>query len=259
MRYIISVFLILSWLIMTDSANAETTIIKLPVYKSAGQLWLDKDGNLQGFRLKVLEELNNVLKKDSIEFRYRITEWGNISIKRCIKEILDGNYDAYFGLIYSKKREKRGLIYSKVEIYSIPTVVWMNKKNMFKYSGLESLRGKKIGIVLGYPYLHDIKNSGFIVRRPDNDETNMKMLADGMIDVAIDNVIRTGTVIAKMRLSDKITYADKPFSVSDFYIAYNKNVPMQIINKADAALKKLHESGAIKKILDDNILILRQK
>ncbi len=253
MKQAVPIALMLFMIIIAGNVSAETTIIELPVYRSAGQFWLDKDGNLQGFRLKVLEELNKVLKKDAIEFRYRITEWGNIPIKRCIKGILDGDYDAYFGLIYSEKREKKGLRYSKVEIYSIPTVVWMNKDNMFEYAGLESLRGKNIGIVLGYPYLHDIRNPDFIVRRPENDETNVKMLADGMTDAAIDNIVRTGTVIAAMGFSDKITYAAKPFKVSKFHIAYNKNVPEHVGNKTDAALAKLHQSGVIKKILDDNV------
>lgn len=253
MRQIISCALILFLMITAEGAGAQTTLIQLPVYKSAGQFWLDKDGNLQGFRLKVLAELNRELKKDRITFRYKISSRGEIPIKRCINQILEGHYDAYFGLIYSKKREERGLIFSRNEIYSIPTVVWMTKDRSFDYTGLESFKGKKVGVVVGYTYLKDINSPGIIVEQVADDEINVRQLVMGRIDAIVDNIIRTGTVISQLGFNDQIIYAQKPFSVSRFHIAYNKKVPMDVRNKADAALERLHKSGVIKKILDENI------
>jgi len=248
-----NILLLLLFLTSAGSISAQTAIIELPVYRSAGQLWLDENNKLQGFRVKVLDELNRVLEKDKIQLKYRLTGAGEIPIKRCINGILKGSYDAYFGLIHSKERKHLGLKYSRTEIYSIPTVVWMNRNNQFDYTGPESFKGKRIGVVLGYPYLQDINTSDFVIEAPDNDESNVKLLERGRVDAVIDNIVRTGTVIVGLGFSDKITYAARPFSISKFYIAYNKNVPEHVINKIDAALTKLHHSGFIKKILDDNV------
>ncbi|MBN1931527.1 MAG: transporter substrate-binding domain-containing protein [Desulfobacterales bacterium] len=252
-KSIFIIFMVFS-LVFIAGANAKTMVLQLPVYDSAGQFWLDENNNLKGFRVQVLEELNKILSKDDIKLEYKITKYGNIPIKRCISEILEGNYDAYFGLIYSKAREDLGLRFSKEEMYSIPTVVWMNRSNEFNFSNLDSLKGKKVGIVKGYPYLQDIKNSNFIL---DNgamdDSTNVKKLVSGRVDAIIDNIIRTGSVIDELGVSDKISYAKKPFQTSKFQIAYNKNVPQDVVNKIDAALAQLHGSGTIQKILDENI------
>lgn len=253
MKQIISVTLMLSVILAAGIVGAQTTVIELPVYKSSGQFWLDKDGNLQGFRLKVLEELNRELAKDQIEFKYRLTSSGEIPIKRCIKGILNGEYDAYFGLIYSKIREKMGLIYSKTEIYSIPAVVWMNKSRPFNYTGVESFKGKRVGVVLGYPYLENVQSSTLKLEKATNDETNVKLLVMGRVDAIVDNIIRTGAVIEKLGLSGQIIYAEKPYCISKFHIAFNRNVSMGVRAKTDAALAKLHQSGVIKKILDENI------
>ncbi len=253
MKQAVSITLVLFLIITAGSVMAQTTIIKLPVYKSAGQFWLDKNGNLQGFRLKVLEALNRELEDDKIKFRYKLTEFGEIPIKRCINDILNNKYDAYFGLIYSKDREEMGLIFSKKEIYSIPAVVWMNRNNIFDYQGPESFKGKKVGVVIGYPYLKNSSVPGIRVETASDDETNIKLLLLGRIDAIVDNIIRTGTVIKGLGLADKIDCAQIPFSVSRFHIAYNRNVPQFVRTQTDLALTRLHKSNVIKQIMDDNI------
>ena len=245
--------LLLFLLLFASIAESETTLLKLPVYDSPGQLWLDADGNLKGFRLEVLEELNNVLKNDNVKLEYEISEGGNLPIKRAIHEIINGKYDAYFGLIYSKEREDMGLRYSQQELYSIPTVVWMKKDKQFDYKGLESFKGKTIGVVSGYPYLQDLKNPDFRIDEAPHDESNVKKLMMGRVDAIIDHIPRTGIVIVNLGFANQITYADRPFEVSKFQIAYNSNVPESVIKKIDLALEKLHKSGVIQKILDKNI------
>ena len=252
-KSIFIIFMMFS-LVFIAGANAKTKVLQLPVYRSAGQFWLDENNNLKGFRVQVLEELNKILSKNDIKLEYKITKHGNIPIKRCISEILEGNYDAYFGLIYSKQRKDLGLRFSKEEMYSIPTVVWMSKSNEFDFDNLDSLKGKKVGVVKGYPYLQDIKNPNFSIDNgATDDSTNVKKLVNGRVDAIIDNILRTGSVIEALGVSNKISYAEKPFKVSKFQIAYNKNVPQDVVNKIDAALAKLHGSGIIQQILDENI------
>lgn len=239
----------LGWLWPINTGADDQTVLKLPVYRSEGQLWMDERGELQGFRLQILKELNRILEPDRIALRYVRLERGEVPIKRCIHEILTGRYDAYFGLIHSRQREKRGLIYSKTAIYAVPTMVWMNRKNSFDYQGPDSLQGKRVGVVQGYPYLNDLKDISCILKTPLDDQTNVSLLARGSVDLIVDNLIRTGTVILQSGHGDRIQYASKPFSHSKFHVAYNGAVDKEVREKVDTGLKSLHDSGFIQKIL----------
>ena len=130
-------------------ATAQVTTLRMPAYASPGQLWVNQSGELQGVRVKVLKELNSRLAKDRIELKYVVNPGEQLSIKQAMKDILDGKYEAYFGLIYSKAREDEGFTFGKEEIYTIPTVVFTRKDNRFAYTGLASLKGKRIGLVEG--------------------------------------------------------------------------------------------------------------
>jgi polar amino acid transport system substrate-binding protein len=239
--------------VLSREAAAQVRVLRMPVYVSAGQVWIDPDGKLQGVRVKVLEELNARLSKEGVHLQYVIPE-GQVSIKQAMQDTVDGKYDAYFGLIYSKARQDEGFVFGKEEIYTIPTVVWTRADSRFKYAGLSSLRGKRVGLVAGYPFLDDVKTADFVVDRtaPD-DETNVQKLLDGKVDVIIDNLTRTGTAILRMKASGKITYSKEPFESSRFLVAYNKSVNPELVRKVDAALKAMRDGGAIKRILDEAV------
>ncbi len=239
---------------------AQVKTLRMPVYGSPGQLWVDASGEIQGVRVKVLKELNSRLAKDKIELKYVQAPEGNISIKKAMEDILGSKYEAYFGLIYSKAREDDGFTFGKEEIYSIPTVVWMRSDAAFPYSGLGSLKGKRVGLVDGYPYLDDVKNPEFEVdHSAPNDEVNVQKLLDHKVDVVIDNLPRTGTAVLKLKATGKVTYAREPFGSSRFLIAYTKAVPPDVVQKVDGALKAMREGGVIKKILDQSVFASMKK
>ena len=240
--------------LFASGAAAEARILRMPFYSSPGQIWRDANGELQGLRVKVLKELNRRLAKDGIELKYVIAPEGQLSIKRAMQDVVDGKAEAYFGLIYSKAREDDGFVFGKEEIYSVPTVVWTTRDGRFTYRGLGSLKGKKIGIVAGYPFLEGVKTAEFeIDRTAQDDETNVQKLLSGRVDAVVDNITRTGTAVVRMKAGDRITYCRDPFEISRFVVAYNRNVPADVVNKVDGALKAMRESGAIKAIFEEAV------
>ncbi len=253
-KHALHVLLISFLTVSATEAAAQPKILRMPFYSSPGQIWRGPAGDLQGVRMRVLRELNGRLAKDGIELRYVLTPGGQLSIKEAMQEILDGKCEAYFGLIYSKAREDEGFVFGKEEIYSIPTVVWTTTDERFKYRGLSSLKGKKIGIVAGYPFLDGVKTADFVIDRsaPD-DETNIQKLLDGRVDAIIDNLTRTGTTVVRMKAGGRITYSKEPVEVSRFLIAYNKTVPADVVHKVDAALKAMRDGGVIKRILEEAV------
>lgn len=247
------VLVMLCLTVFANEAAAQVKILRLPVYESPGQLWVDQAGQIQGVRARVLKELNARLAREKIELKY-VPSQGQLSIKQAMDEIVQGKYEAYFGLIYSKAREDEGFVFGKEEIYSIPTVVWTRTNNRFSYAGLQSLKGKRIGLVAGYPFLDDVKNPDFeIDRTAPNDEVNIQKLLDGKVDAVIDNLTRTGTAVVRMKAAGKIAFCKEPFESSRFLVAYNKTVPPEIVGKVDAALKAMRDGGVIKRILDEAV------
>ncbi len=247
--------LLLSFLaVFATRAVAETRVLRMPFYASPGQIWREPSGELQGVRVKVLKELNARLAGDGIQLKYVVAPEGQVSVKRAMQDILDGKAEAYFGLIYSKAREDEGFTFGKEEIYSIPTVVWMTTDRQFTYRGLNSLKGKRIGIVAGYPFLDDVKKAEFeIDRSAPDDETNIRNLLAGRVDAIVDNLTRTGTAVIRMKAGDRITYSKQPFDVSRFFVAYNKNVPADVVKKVDAGLRAMRQDGAIKRIFNEAV------
>jgi len=247
--------LLISFLTFTATdAAAQTRVLRMPFYASAGQIWKDASGELQGVRVKVLKELNARLEKDGIQLKYVVAPEGQVSIKRAMQDILDGKAEAYFGLIYSKAREGEGFTFGKEEIYSIPTVVWTTTERRFTYRGLSSLKGKKIGVVAGYPFLDDVRNPEFeIDRTAPDDETNVRNLLSGRVDAIVDNLTRTGTAVIRVNAANRITYSKEPFDVSRFFLAYGKTVPADVVNKVDAALRAMRQRGDIKRIFDEAV------
>ena len=246
--------LVSALMVASMPAAAQVKTLRMPAYASPGQLWVDAKGEVQGVRVKVLKELNARLAKDKLELKYVLPEGGQLTIKQAMQDVLDGKYEAYFGLIFSKAREEDGFVFGKEEIFSIPTVVWMRNDAKFAYAGPASLKGKKVGLVEGYPFLDDVKEPGIQVdRTAPNDEANVQKLLAGKVDALIDNLPRTGSAVLKLRATDKITYAKEPFDVSRFLVAYNKKVPPETVARIDAALKEMRESGTIKKILDEAV------
>lgn len=259
-KHVVQGLLLAAVALLAREAAAAPRVLRMPVYASPGQLWLDAKGQPQGVRVKVLEELNARLAKDGIELKYVVDTAGQMSIKKATDDMLAGKYEAYFGLIYSKAREDDGFTFGKEEIYSIPTVVWMRSDAAFPYAGLASLKGKRVGLVDGYPYLDDVKNPDFQVdHSAPNDEVNVQKLLDGKVDVVIDNLPRTGTAVLKLKATSKVTYAREPFGSSRFLIAYTKAVPPEVVQKVDGALRAMREGGVIKKILDQSVFASMKK
>jgi polar amino acid transport system substrate-binding protein len=231
-----------------------TTTLRLPVYASPGQLWVGPGGELQGVRVRVLKELNARLAKDHIALQYVVAGDSQLSVQQAMKDTLQGKYEAYFGLIHSRAREDEGFVFGKEEIYGIPTVVFMRAGEKFSYGGLASLKGKRIGLVAGYPFLDDVKGSELqIDRSAADDDANVRNLLDGRVDVIIDNLTRTGTAIVRLKASDKVAYAREPFEVSRFLVAYNKTVSPAVVARVDGVLKAMRESGVIKQILEEAV------
>jgi len=102
--------------------------------------------------------------------------------KRAMAMAQFGEADALFSANYTKERTI-SLFYPDEPIIESPWVIWTSKETPI--SSLEDLKGRTIGVVLGYSYTHEFWK--FIqdncdVEHVSNDEINFKKLKMGRLD-----------------------------------------------------------------------------
>ncbi len=231
-------------------------ILYMPVHRSVGQLRLDRVGQLHGVRLHLLLALNRDLKPMGIQLRYRITRQGELPIGRCIDELTQNRYQAYLGLGISPERQKRGIRYSHIPLYTVPNVLWMLKKHAFPYKDLSSLKGKRIGVVRGKPVLMQpgIDKKILIDRSAPTPASNVQKLLRGRIDAIVDPLSSTGTVVLEMGIENQIEFCLACLPVSRAYIGYSPAVPESVRIQIDRVVETLSMSGEIQNIMFGRLL-----
>ena len=256
-RGLVSVLLFISGVFLPCRGQAsKPTILEMPVYRSIGQLWLDENGQLQGVRMKLLRSLNRELATSGIQFRYRITEQGELPIVRCIKELVEGEYDAYLGLGESQDRLKLGVIYSSEPLYTVPNVIWMHKDRIFNVRSREDLKGKRIGVLQGGPLLtgqHHEEDMA-IDRSATHPKQNLQKLVHDRLDLIVDPLTRTGSVVVEEHLQDQIRFCLYCLPPSKAFVAFSPYVPASVRDKVDEAIRRLQISGEIQHLLVGKVL-----
>lgn len=231
-------------------------ILDMPVHHSTGQLWLGEDGKLHGVRLDLLDALNWELRGEGIQLRYLVTPQGELPITRCIRELVEGRYHAYLGLGVSPERQKLGILYSSEPLYTVPNVVWMRKDNVLKVDGLASLKGKRVGVLRGGPLLSDpaVPEGIEVDRSAETALQNMMKLLNGRLDAVVDPLTRTGTVVIREGLQNRIRFCLYCLPPSRAHIAFSPMVPVEIRQRVDNAIRRLQISGRIQHLLVGKVL-----
>lgn len=231
-------------------------ILEMPLYHSVGQLWLDQANQIQGVRTKLLRALNRQLAPAGIQLRYRLTPQGELPIKRCLKELSQGEYDAYLGLGESQERREMGIQYSTVPLYTVPNVIWMHKDRLFTIENREDLKGKRIGVLKGGAFLTGSHHQEdmTIDRSATHPRQNIQKLIHDRLDLVIDPLTRTGTVVIEEGVKDQIRYCLYCLPPSEAHIGYSPFVPESIRTKVDEAIHRLQISGEIQHLLVGKVL-----
>ncbi|NOZ13996.1 MAG: ABC transporter substrate-binding protein [Acidobacteria bacterium] len=262
-RVFVSFLLIVSFISFpAPASNPESAshprmiVLYMPVHRSVGQLWLDSTGHLRGVRVHLLQVLNRNLKPLGIKLCYRITRQGELPIGRCIDELAQNRYQAYLGLGISPERKKKGILYSRVPLYTVPNVLWMLKKNAFPYKGLSSLKGKRIGTVCGKPILIQPKFEKMLTldRSAMTPAINVNKLLHGRLDAIVDPLSSTGTVVLQMGVENRIEFCLTCLPASKAFIGYSPAVPESVRTQIDRILERLGTSGEIQNIMFSKLL-----
>lgn len=177
---------------------------------------------------------------------HKITPWA-----RAENDVKTGKTDVLPNTWFTEKR-KAYLAYSKP--YASNQVKFVKRKgDAFEFNGLESLAGKKVGIMLGYGYRDDFMNSKDFKREAVSDFViNIKKLVGGRIDLTLeDEIVGKNLIAAKdASLLDKIEFTKNALSANELFVTCGLANPRheEIINAFNKGLEAIRADGTLVKI-----------
>ncbi|MBT4627205.1 MAG: amino acid ABC transporter substrate-binding protein [Rhodospirillales bacterium] len=212
--------------------------------------WEGSNGEPRGIQIEILEE---VTKRTGIEFTYFFAPWKRVFIS---SEAGKG------GIIgFSKTKERAKLWDYSLPLYYDELVFVTTKEKVFSFNGLESLKGKEIGIKRGASYGDDFesaiaRNLFKIVETADR-EGQMQMLAKGRLDaillspgrIALESLIADHKWLRDHK--DNFVLISPPYKLDPNYLGIPKSMnKSHLLEPINMAIKAMNEDGTHKRIVD---------
>jgi polar amino acid transport system substrate-binding protein len=168
----------------------------------------------------------------------------NVPWKRCIDEVREGKFDAMIDA-----GDVRGFSFPKnpTTIYALSFWVRADAPDT-TYKGVESLKGKKVGLVLGYTYSPEIdKIKEWNVDRVTDDETNLKKLAARRVDYIANDIVSCPLVAKRLGITN-IRPLLPPFNVYPLGLSFGPKSLKKFAADYDKAIEGMLKDGTIETI-----------
>lgn len=166
--------------------------------------------------------------------------------------VKDGTYDILPNTWYTEARTKE-LVYSTP--YAVNNVKFIKVKgDPFEFKGLDSLKGKRVGIVRGYGYGDAFStNTGFTRDEVIDVITNVKKVVAKRVDLTLEDEIVAKFLVGKEdpKMLDQIEFSKESLSSNPLHITAGKKNPnhAEIISKFNAGYELIKSNGTLAAIL----------
>ncbi|NTV29169.1 MAG: transporter substrate-binding domain-containing protein [Candidatus Omnitrophica bacterium] len=203
----------------------------------------------------VVEILKAVFEPQGHKIDYQTMPW-----TRAVADMMEGKVDAIIGASHADAPDA---LYPAESMGVILNAFFVKKDSTWKYSGVDSLKTIKLGVIDGYPYDDDGAIDKYIKAGADPEvqvmtgdgslERNIKKLQAGRLDAVVENEIVMEATLKNMGIAaGEIVNAGKADEQKDLFVAFtpNKDTTKKYSQLWDEGIKKLRESGELKKILD---------
>ncbi|MCP4111484.1 MAG: amino acid ABC transporter substrate-binding protein [Desulfobacteraceae bacterium] len=241
----LAVFLSLVIIVMIENGNCEETVkVKL----ATGEYTPYASAHMKDYGL-VAEIITETFKEMGLEHEYFFYPW-----KRCELLVKHGKIWATFPYGYTEERTKK-IFFSDVLLVTSTKFFYYKKhqKNKISWNTIEDLKPYKIGGVLGYYYEKEFKRSGINVDYAPSEKLTLKKLVYGRVYLFPADVAVAWNLIKKHfpREIDNFGMLEKPHETSGNYLMVSKTYPntQELLQKFNAALKKIKDRGVVKQIL----------
>jgi polar amino acid transport system substrate-binding protein len=157
----------------------------------------------------------DMLEKIYTSAGYKL-EYYEVPLARGLDMVSEGLCDLLPEYLYTKDLEK-GFVFATEETFAYPTAFVIRRDDSWRYSGIESIKGKRIATGPGWDYssmsvdyqdyIDNPENSDFIeVIAGYDDVVNrvFRMVKEGRVDLYADNELVLQHVLNKMDLNDEL-------------------------------------------------------
>ncbi|WP_460530795.1 substrate-binding periplasmic protein [Chitinimonas naiadis] len=190
--------------------------------------------------------------REGLSVRYDFYPW-----KRALLLAEHGKIDGSPGWVMTDERAQT-LLFSDPVILS-REVLFFRKEKPVEFNTLADLKGKVIGITLGYSYGDafdkTVADGSLSTESASNDETNLRKLLAGRLDaVALNRGVGYHLLASKFSPVERARLVDSRQYLSEKQsrLAIGKALPgaTALMASFNRGLAKLHQDGTIKRMLD---------
>lgn len=231
---------------------SSASVIQADTISIRSDVWFPMNGqpgsDQPGYMIELAQE---IFSQSGHTIDYRLMPW-----ERALSEVRKGAIDCVVG---AYKEDAPDFIFPEEHWGMDNSAFYVNKGNSWRYQGLTSLNGVKLGVIGGYAYgdefdkyVADNSSGNIQTVKGDNAlEKNIKKVMAGRLDALIDSPLVVSAKLKEMGMEGKIEEAGALGDPSPMYIACSPAKPktkghIQLINEGTQALRA---SGRLSEIM----------
>ena len=210
--------------------------------------YTDEPGDKPGYMTEVVEAIFTAMGHT---VDYQIMPWS-----RALDAVQKGTYDAVLG---TDPSESPDFVFPEQALGVNQNGFYVKKGNSWKYTGGESFKGIRVGVIDGYGYFPELDSylesykgkKLFVATGDDALPKLLKMLKAGRVDAVIDNMNVMAVTLEENNLADDIVLAGSVDDVGPLYMAFTpaKDSSKDYSKMFDDGLAELRSSGKLQEIL----------
>lgn len=199
----------------------------------------------------MIEIAQTIFEQAGHRVTYKLKPWA-----RAIKDVRFGKFDAIVG---ASKGDAPDFIFPTEELMQVSlSSFFVNKNKPWRYQGLDSLKGQKLGAVKAYNYgpllNHYIATSPEVQVLAGRDvlQRNIKKLIAGRIDVIVESAPVFWHKAEQMGLTDALKMVGSATKKEDCFIAFSPRNPRSQLyaQQLSEGVKTLKSNGQLQLILE---------
>ncbi len=203
-----------------------------------------------GYAVEILQEIFN---GQNMDFKYLIMDW-----EKAVDKARAGSFHM---VAATARNEAPGFVFGHKPIGIAKGAFFTARSSSWRYTGLSSLRGIRLGVVGGYSYgwvvdgiLKRADELGLHVHYAQGDSPlldNLKLLSRGGLDAVVGTTDVVTYTASQHALWDKVAPAGDALFRIPVYVAFSPADPNAVRNAraVDQGIEQLRKSGRLDAIL----------
>ncbi len=175
-----------------------------------------------------------------------------IPFKRAFEDTKRGEIDGIFS--FFKTPERLAYFDYSSPLIKNELVLFVRKDSKMQYTGINSLKGKRIAVMLGFSYGPEFDAATGVLRDiSTSHQGSLQKVNRGRVDAYIcDKVVGLYTA-QKYNLLDELKYIQKPVATMNGHIGFTKEKLADVISRVNAVISRMRQAGEINKRINEYI------